>query len=107
MTDNKEVHISATTGRTIAFPPIQARDMIVEETNRRWVVENLSTTEKHRAVIRQELKLRELPKDDIAYAVPINADINAEYVERRERTRPMDLQVGGGLRPIGDRLVRP
>lgn len=106
-TDTKEVHISVTTARTSAFPPIQANDMIVEAENRRWKVETVSTTEKHRAIIRQELKLKEYMRDDIAYAVPINADESAVYNPPREMTRPMGLQSPEDNIGLKDRLVTP
>jgi hypothetical protein len=105
-TDTKEIHVSQTTARTSAFPPIQAKDMLVEAENRRWVVEKVSMTEKHRAIIRQELTLRELPKDDIAYAVPIRADEKDLHLPARDLTRPMDLQPKQDT-VVVDRLVRP
>jgi hypothetical protein len=106
-TDTKEFHVSMTTARTIAFPPIQARDMIVEAENRRWCVERVSTTEKGRAVIRQELSLKEYMRDDIVYAVPIMADEMTLHNPAREMTRPMDLQnIPDGIR-MKDKLVTP
>jgi len=106
-TDIKEIHISNTTARTVAFPPIQARDMLVEGENRRWLVERVSTTEKSRAIIRQELVLKEFMKDDIAYAVPINADENLLHNPAREMTRPMDLETIPQTARLPDKLVTP
>ena len=105
-TDTKEFQLSATSARTSAFPPIQAKDMLVEAENRRWVVEKVSMTEKYRAIVRQELTLRELPRDDIAYAVPINADEQAIHLAARDLTRPMDLQVHEPV-AVKDKLVAP
>lgn len=91
-TDIKEHQFSQTTARTILFPPIRPKDMLVERENRRWLVERVSNTEKGRAVIRQELVLTEYPKDDIAFAVPITADLRAEHTDKRLLTRPHSLQ---------------
>ena len=91
-TDLKEHQFSKTTARTVVFPPIRVKDMLVERENRRWVVERVSTTEKGRAVIRQELIIKELPKDDIAYAVPINSDVDREHTDSRLLARPQSLQ---------------
>jgi hypothetical protein len=106
-TDTKEFQLSVTTARSAAFPPIQTRDMIIEAENRRWCVERVSTTEKGRAMIRQELTLKEYIRDDIAYAVPVNADETLMHNPAREMTRPMDLQtIPDGMR-LKDKLVTP
>lgn len=91
-TDLKEHQFIQTTGRTVNFPPIKPKDMIVEAENKRWNVEKVSYTEKGRAVLRQELVLGQFPKDDIKYAVPVNADVLMEHRPERAMTRPMDVQ---------------
>lgn len=91
-TDIKEHQFVQTTARTTAFPPIHQKDLLVESENKRWRVESVSYTEKHRAIIRQELKLREFGKDDVTYSVPISFDLLLEHTPERAFTRPMDLQ---------------
>lgn len=100
-TDLKEHQFIQTTARTTFFPPIKAKDMIVEAEDRRWWVERVSYTEKHRAKIRQELVLSEIPKDDIRESVPINADLLMEHVGKKAMKRPMDLQFTED-QPVGD-----
>jgi hypothetical protein len=102
-TDLKEHQFIVTTARTTMFPPVQPKDMIVENENRRWSVEQVSFTEKNRMKIRQELRLREYPRDDIKYAVPVAADIREIHTPERELTRPMSLQ-SRQPEPVDDRL---
>ena len=63
-----------TTARMSFFPPLKPDDIIVEYENRRWRVVKVTTTERLRAVIHQELVLREIAPTDIEYDVPV--DIN-------------------------------
>jgi len=100
-TDLKEHQFIQTTARTSFFPPIKPKDMIVEAENRRWRVERVSFTEKHRAVIRQELMLSEIAKDDVRSAVPINADLLMDHVGQKAMKRPMSLQHNED-KPVGD-----
>jgi len=103
-TDLKEHQFSMTTARTVMFPPIKPKDMIVEAENRRWIVEKVSFTEKKRHKIRQELEMREYPRDDIKYSLPISADVRDLSIDpERELTRPMDLQ-SREPQPVDDRL---
>jgi len=95
-TDFEEHQFSATTARTSAFPPVKAKDMIVEAENRRWLVNKVSGTEKLRSTIRQELELWELAKDDIKFKVPVDFDLMAQHSPRRALTRPMSLQAEPG-----------
>lgn len=108
-TDLKEHQFIKTSGRTGAFPPIRPKDMIVEAENKRWLVESVSTTEKARAVIRQELVLTAYPKDDIKYAVPITAPLDLNHGPEREFTRPMCVDVPSNDPDISaaDRLEVP
>lgn len=90
--DTKEHQPITTTARTVAFPPIKSKDMVVEAENKRWVVDKVSYTEKRRAVIRQELQMTQYPKDDIKYSVPVNMDLKAQHAAPRAFTRPMSTQ---------------
>jgi hypothetical protein len=99
-TDLKEHQFIQDTARTTFFPPIRPKDMIVEAEDRRWEVQRVSFTEKHRATIRQELVLSEIPKDDVRHSVPIKADLLMKHVGNKAMRRPMDLQF------LEDRPVR-
>jgi hypothetical protein len=92
-TDLTEHQFAMTTARTTAFPPIYAKDLIVEEENKRWRVESVSFTRKHRAIVRQELKLTEYPKDDIKFLVPVNLEAGEFHsTPGRAYDRLMDVQ---------------
>ena len=91
-TDLTEHQFVETTARMVSYPPVKPKDMIVEAENKRWRVESVVPTEKLRATIRQEMKLRQYPKGDIKYKVPVNYDILAPMSPAREFTRPMSLQ---------------
>lgn len=91
-TDIKELQLIQSSGRTIAYPPIKPKDMIVEAENKRWLVESpVSHTEKKRAVIRQELKLSLYEPDDIKHSVPVNSDLRRLHNSERSMRRPMCL----------------
>lgn len=102
-TDLSEHQFSVTTARTTSFPPIKPKDMIIEAENRRWLVNEVSTTEKLRSTVRQELKLWELPKDDIKFRVPVDYDLLAQHSSARALKRPMCLQEES-LEPVKDLL---
>lgn len=91
-TDLKEHQFVETSARTSAFPPIYPKAMLVEAENKRWEVQRVSYTQKHRAVVRQELVLWEIPKGDIRYKVPINYDTLADFTPPKSMTRPHTLQ---------------
>jgi hypothetical protein len=83
---------SDTTGRLAAFPPVKPKDVVVEAENRRWRIENVSSTQKLRATLHQELRLHELPRDDINFKLPVNLSLfDTEFSPEREFTRPMSL----------------
>ena len=84
-TDLNELQPVTTSARTIAYPPLKSKDLIIEETNDRWHVEKVSFTKKHRAVIRQELVLRQYPKDDIKYNVPVNSDLRTLHISEKSK----------------------
>ena len=61
-----------TTGRFPDYPPMKPGDVLVELENRRWTVVSVTSTEKARAVVHQEVTLHEIPKSDVEYSIPIN-----------------------------------
>ena len=91
-TDEGERQMQETTARCAPFPPVKPRDMIVEAENKRWYVEQRTSTEKLRAVVRQELKLRQYQKGDVKYKVPVNLDLLFQSSPAREFTRPHTVE---------------
>lgn len=91
-TDLKEHQFVETSARTSAFPPIHPKAMLVEAENKRWEVQRVSTTQKHRSIIRQELILWEIPKGDVRFKVPINYDTLADFTPAKSMTRLHSLQ---------------
>lgn len=64
-----------TTARMISFPPINPKAILIESENKRWGVVTVTTTQRLRANLRQELQLHEIPKGDIEYSLPVNVDL--------------------------------
>jgi len=89
--DVAERQINQTSARTVAWPPIKAKDIVVEAENIRWRVESMTPTTKLRSVVRQELQLHRIPESDIRYKLPIDWDAKDDFSPRREFTRPMTL----------------
>jgi hypothetical protein len=96
-----ETHVSDTTARMISFPPVNPRDILVESENRRWRVVSVGGTQRLRTTVRQELKLHEVPRGDIEYALPIK--VNAREVQpaaERNFTNPQNLENDGDYSDI-------
>ena len=86
-----------TTARTINYPPIKPKDLIVEAENRRWEVVTVAKTERLRSVVRQETTIHGIPRSDIRYKLPINiADLSVEiWAENRNFTNPQHVDDQG------------
>ncbi len=65
---------SNTTMRMPNFPELKPDDLVIEAENRRWRVETVSQTEKHRAGLHQEIGMHELEPKDIEFSVPLLMD---------------------------------
>lgn len=63
-----------TSARMINFPPVSPGDVLVESENKRWRVMSVSSTERLRAIVRQELRIHEIPKGEVEYDLPILVD---------------------------------
>jgi len=85
---------SDTTGRLPNFPLLKPRDIIVEAENRRWRVVRVPTTERLRAVVRQEPILHEIAKNDIEFKLPIRLEnlTDFEPSPMRNFTNPHNLE---------------
>lgn len=62
------------TARTSFYPNIAPGDLLVEAENRRWRIQTVTTSEQHRAPIKQELSMRQIEEKDIEFKIPINVD---------------------------------
>lgn len=62
---------NVTSARLLAFPPVKPKDMIVESENKRWKVEKVTTTQRLRAVVHQELALREIVHGDTEFKIEV------------------------------------
>lgn len=89
-----ETQQSNTTARLGNFPPMKPDDMVVEAENRRWRVVRVSTTQRLRAVVHQDLILHEIVKGDIEFDIPINlADLRSlDPNAGRNFTNPQNLE---------------
>ena len=58
--------------RLISFPPIKPKDILIESENYRWRVVSVSYTQRLRSVVHQELVLKEVPRGDVEYKLPVN-----------------------------------
>lgn len=86
-----ELQQSNTTARMGFFPPIKPKDVIIEPENRRWRVTNVSSTQRLRAVVHQELQLHEIPKSDSEYLIDI--DLGTGILDTcTGELAPLDLQ---------------
>jgi hypothetical protein len=66
----------------------------VEAENVRWRVERVTTTQRNRAVLHQELVLHAVPLSDIEYKLPVRIDdlMAMEPSPERNFTRPQNLE---------------
>lgn len=62
------------TARTSFFPSLKPGDVVAELENRRWRITAVTSSQRLRAVIKQELQLREIQKTDIEFKLPLNFD---------------------------------
>ena len=89
-----------TTIRLGFFPPLKPRDIIVEMENRRWRVTNVSTTQRLRAAVHQEVQVHEVPKSDIEYLISFDLGTQTIKTPTGEQLVPIKLK---DLFPAGAR----
>jgi hypothetical protein len=68
----KEKQDNKTTARLISFPQMKPKDIIIEVENTRWRLDSVTTTQRLRSVVHQELTLKEIEKGDVEYKLPVN-----------------------------------
>jgi hypothetical protein len=64
----------STTGRMSHYPNVIPGDVLVEAENKRWRVQSVTTTERLRAVVKQEFVMRQIEEKDIEYRLPIRIE---------------------------------
>lgn len=91
-----------TTGRLISFPPVKAKDILIESENYRWRVVSVGYTQRLRAVVHQELVLKEIPRGDVEYKLPVNlADLTKlQPSAERNYTNPQHTDGDADLKNI-------
>jgi hypothetical protein len=88
----QEIQPGDTTARMISFPPVSPRDILIESENRRWRVQSVSSTQRLRATVRQELVIHEIPKGDPEYLLPVKLDERTlKPAAERNFTNPQNL----------------
>lgn len=93
-----ELQQQNTTGRMGYFPPLKPKDVIIEPENRRWSVVQVSTTQRLRAVVHQEIQIHEIPKSSAEYAIDINlgtGTVKTWRGEEQKAIRVHDLFLAG------------
>lgn len=81
--------------RLADFPIVQPNWMIVEGENIRWRVgKNITRTERHRHIVRQQAAISSIPLGDIEYDVPVNIDDPKAFQPTpiREFTNPRNME---------------
>lgn len=73
-TPNGERQPNNSSARLISFPQVKPKDILVEAENKRWKVESVSSTQRLRSVVHQELALSKVSKGDVAFKLPINVE---------------------------------
>jgi hypothetical protein len=76
------------TARMSSYPPVKPKDMLVDAENKRWQVETVTPTRKLGAIVRQELRVHQIPTADVRYRIVVEID---QPSPEREFTRPMDV----------------
>lgn len=91
-----------TTARLISFPPVSPKDILIESENYRWRVVSVAYTQRLRAIVHQELTLKEIPRGDIEYKLPIKiADLTKlEPAAERNFTNPQHVDGDSDLQNI-------
>lgn len=85
-----------TTARLGYFPELKPRDIVIESENRRWRVNQVTSTQHLRAIVHQEVQLHEVPKSDIEYSIPLILDSALSFKDlffspARNYTNPANL----------------
>lgn len=100
-TSLQELQPGDTSARMICFPPVSPKDILVESENVRWRVISVSSTQRLRTVVHQELRLHQIPKGDVEYDLPVNVNLkDLSPSAARNFTNPANLKNDGDLQDI-------
>lgn len=83
-----------TTARMTFYPVVKPGDILTEAENQRWRVVGVTTTERLRATIKQELSLRAIMPTDIEFKIPVNIKVPLRDIQAspgRMFTNPQNL----------------
>lgn len=98
-----ELQPGDSSARMICFPPVNPKDILVESENNRWRVISVSTTQRLRSIVHQELRLHQIIKGDIEYDLPVNVDLkNLSPSANRNFTNPSNPKNDGDYSDIID-----
>ena len=98
-----EMQPGDTAARMICFPPVNPKDILVESENVRWRVLSVSSTQRLRTVVHQQLRLHRIPKGDVEYDLPVNVDLkNLTPAAARNYTNPSSIKNDGDYSDIID-----
>lgn len=89
----REKQDNKTTARLISFPSVKPKDILVEAENVRWRVESVTTTQRLRTPVHQELVLKQVDLGDVEYKLPVNiADLRTlQIAAERNFTNPQHV----------------
>ncbi len=87
-----ELQQDNTTARMGFFPPLKPKDLIIEPENRRWRVVQVSSTQRLRAVVHQEIQLHEVPKSDSEYLIEFDLGTQMVKTPTGELLKPIELK---------------
>jgi len=89
-TPYREKQENKTTARLISFPQVKPKDILIEAENVRWRVESVTTTQRLRSALHQELVLKQVDMGDVEFKLPIQIDDlrNMQIASERNFTGP-------------------
>lgn len=91
-----------TTARLISFPKVKPKDILIEAENVRWQVESVTCTQRLRAVVHQELTLKQIDPGEVEFKLPVKIDDlrSLEIAAARNFTNPQHIDEHSDLQNI-------
>lgn len=101
-TPYREKQDNKTTARLISFPSVKPKDILVEAENARWRVDTVTSTQRLRTSVHQELTLTQVDLGDVEYKLPVNvADLKAMQISaERNFTNPQHVDQTNDLQNL-------
>lgn len=91
------------TARLGAWPPVNPKDVVVEQGNKRWEVQKVTPLQKLRATTHQEIVVHAIPVPDVRFKLPVLLDLLLQHSPEREFSRSMSPQ-NPPIQPLPDLL---